>query len=433
MAAVAGNCTGGYFCVSGSVNGFGGTGTSGGTTEAPCPAGHVCEPGSVAPQPCAAGRHAPSSRSAAATDCVLCDEGSHCNATGLARPSGLCAPGYFCLRGVDTATPTNGIVNTSVALAGGGGTVYLLVGGDVCPPGYLCIAGTAVPVQCPSGRYNALPGVSTTCAECPQGFFCEAASSSFNAYVRCLFAIARHGVRVAVACCHLFLLLLLSSLTLVFVTPCLCACIEIYIGRGRSWTSRCLLTPASAHVAACVAMSPQKRLSPGLLLPERHGPRRAVPVPARHLQQQQRFDDGGGVSIMSTGHVLQRLREREPGRTVCAGLLLHAQRDGAQPRGQRDGRRVSPGVLLSDRVVAHAAVPRRPRVRQQLRRADGRVSRGVLLHWRGVDTDARGRVRALRRVGERVSVRPLLRCSVVDADRVPQRQVREHDGWREYC
>lgn len=41
-----------------------------------------------------------------AAECLACPPGHFCGASGLPVPSGPCSPGYFCLAGVTSPTPT---------------------------------------------------------------------------------------------------------------------------------------------------------------------------------------------------------------------------------------------------------------------------------------------------------------------------------------
>ena len=68
----------------------------------------------------------------AVDDCTLCDLGHYCNGTGRTEVFGLCAPGYFCLRGARIPKPNNDST------------------GGICPRGSFCEAGKQ-PEKCGPG------------------------------------------------------------------------------------------------------------------------------------------------------------------------------------------------------------------------------------------------------------------------------------------
>ncbi|KFO29182.1 hypothetical protein H920_09422 [Fukomys damarensis] len=89
-----------------------------------------------------------------ASECLSCPPGHFCAASGLITPSGLCAPGYFCLVGASSPTPTG-----------------LSERGGPCPRGHFCPWGTSLPQPCLSGSYSTLPG-QASCFTCPAGYYC---------------------------------------------------------------------------------------------------------------------------------------------------------------------------------------------------------------------------------------------------------------------
>ncbi|XP_032694159.1 neurogenic locus notch homolog protein 3-like [Lontra canadensis] len=134
-----------------------------------CPIGHHCpEPGTATPLPCGAGsfsgtfREAPGA--ARVEDCQLCRPGTFCGRTGLAKPQGLCSPGYHCGPGSNTSSPEG------------------LPFGDLCPAGHFCPPGTKDARQkpCPIGTWNVKRGAQdlSWCLPCPPGFFCAAAGQA---------------------------------------------------------------------------------------------------------------------------------------------------------------------------------------------------------------------------------------------------------------
>lgn len=67
-----------------------------------------------------------------------CLGGQYCDASNLTAPSGDCAPGYYCTRAVDTATPSGAHTGE----------------GDICPAGHFCPGANADPIGCPPGYYQ---------------------------------------------------------------------------------------------------------------------------------------------------------------------------------------------------------------------------------------------------------------------------------------
>ncbi|MGH0162299.1 UNVERIFIED_CONTAM: hypothetical protein FKN15_067495 [Acipenser sinensis] len=153
----------------------------------PCPPGHFCLPGTIAPTPCPAvnmpfgdlcpagffclsGTRHPfenpcppgtwsNGRGAwDQTSCWLCPPGHYCHGTGLTQPSALCAPGFYCSGGAKTSMPVDG------------------VSGDRCPKGHYCPEGSVLPLSCPDGSYANITGVAE-CLDCPAGYYCLSGQS----------------------------------------------------------------------------------------------------------------------------------------------------------------------------------------------------------------------------------------------------------------
>lgn len=98
-----------------------------------CPMGHYCPAGSTLPLPCPVVRakcfpptpcrcsavepphpqrdSAPLRLSAQGTygtgSCTPCTPGMYCSMAGLARPEGLCQPGYYCVQGSSSPSPVS--------------------------------------------------------------------------------------------------------------------------------------------------------------------------------------------------------------------------------------------------------------------------------------------------------------------------------------
>ena len=96
-----------------------------------CPAGFFCPEGSSSPQACTAGQH--------------------CNASGLASPSGPCHAGFFCAGMATQPDPV------------------------ACLPGYFCPSGTQTQLPCPPGRLRSASGgrALSDCDLCTAGSYCS--------------------------------------------------------------------------------------------------------------------------------------------------------------------------------------------------------------------------------------------------------------------
>jgi len=202
----------------------------------PCPTFAYCPAGSAAPVACPDGTWAPWERATAAADCIPCPRGTFCKyATMYAEKAatlqggapaayadpaaalggltfalyaGPCSPGYLCLEGASTASPTDGRTGfkcpagtycsgtagatTAVPCAHGyfaategqascspcpAGTYCAARGTQQpgsCPAGHYCPSASAAPTPCPAGTYGAAAGLGaeTACTACPAGSYC---------------------------------------------------------------------------------------------------------------------------------------------------------------------------------------------------------------------------------------------------------------------
>lgn len=79
-----------------------------------------------------------------------------------------CHPGFYCLEGSTTPRPLG---------------IHSGLGGDVCPKGHYCPAGTksATEYPCPAGKYSLSRGLRAEgeCHPCPKGFFCVRGTSDY--------------------------------------------------------------------------------------------------------------------------------------------------------------------------------------------------------------------------------------------------------------
>lgn len=85
-----------------------------------------------------------------------CPGGQYCQFDGLDTPTGNCSAGYYCSDRASSATPTDGST------------------GNVCPPGYYCISGSAWPTSCSPGTYSPSTGNTHVgdCLTCSYGEYC---------------------------------------------------------------------------------------------------------------------------------------------------------------------------------------------------------------------------------------------------------------------
>ncbi|XP_023933583.1 fibrillin-2 [Lingula anatina] len=158
-------CEAGYYCKSGASSGTPTPDISTGQ-GGPCPTGHYCPIQTEDPVPCPSGTYRDTPLAKAVLDCVQCPLGMYCARTNLSHPQGPCDPGFYCLIGSNTSSPT-GEDPTQ---------------GAPCPVGNYCSGGTSTPLNCPSGTYNNLTGQST-CLTCPEGFYCPENLTSYEEYL----------------------------------------------------------------------------------------------------------------------------------------------------------------------------------------------------------------------------------------------------------
>lgn len=176
LTSPQGNCTAGFFCPSGSTSQFG-RGPLGVPDSRPCSTGTYCPAGSPTERPCPSGTFSDAEQAVDASTCELCLEGRYCGSSGLPSPTGDCAPGFYCRRGVSSPRPAEGI--TSAIDPDTNSTI--LIGGDRCPPGTVCGNGTIEPEECPAGTYQPFfEQDEGACLVCPAGFACRQGQANFT-------------------------------------------------------------------------------------------------------------------------------------------------------------------------------------------------------------------------------------------------------------
>ncbi|NXE08447.1 AB24G protein, partial [Lophotis ruficrista] len=124
-----------------------------GESGLPCPPGHYCPEGTLLPLQCPPGTWSGSEGRRSLQECQPCPGGYYCNSSGQRAPSGHCSPGYYCVAGAQTPTPTDGL------------------SGALCPVGHFCPLGSRSPAPCPPGSY--MPHThGEKCHACPAGEYC---------------------------------------------------------------------------------------------------------------------------------------------------------------------------------------------------------------------------------------------------------------------
>ena len=158
---ITGDCSAGYYCLSGSDSPTPGSGSVGNADV--CPAGSYCPVATGNPQPCPRGTFSNTTQLTAAGECTDCMSGQYCATTGLTLPTGDCDPGYYCLSGAKQKQPPDGAT------------------GGECPVAHYCPAGTSDPIVCPAGTYNPSTQQSA-CFPCPAGFYCPQNITDYTIY-----------------------------------------------------------------------------------------------------------------------------------------------------------------------------------------------------------------------------------------------------------
>ena len=138
----------------------------------PCPEGYYCPVGtaSYAQFPCPPATFSNTTRLVNISQCTPCSPGSYCASEHLTAPTGLCAEGYFCRNGSNTATP--GLENPFLSCADSCPDSELA--GSVCPVGHFCPEGSSSPQPCPRGSFgnSTMLSRSSQCHSCTPGYFC---------------------------------------------------------------------------------------------------------------------------------------------------------------------------------------------------------------------------------------------------------------------
>ncbi|EDV28435.1 uncharacterized protein TRIADDRAFT_51343 [Trichoplax adhaerens] len=151
-SATCKSCPKGYFCNSSSE-------ITVLTDALLCPAGYYCPEGTTRENeyPCPIGTFSDKSGVINSSSCNPCTPGYYCAELARTLPNGLCDAGYFCKQNAKSATPIQGS------------------DANVCPVGKYCPTGSAEPINCPLGTFNALTGLTSDseCSLCTNGSYCS--------------------------------------------------------------------------------------------------------------------------------------------------------------------------------------------------------------------------------------------------------------------
>ena len=154
-------CTAGFFCNVGTVD-----------PHMPCTPGHYCPVGSTNGDlyPCPPGTYSPHGNLVAENQCTQCDAGYYCTG-GKPEPDALCPPGYICPAGSED-------FNRSPCRAGTFQPDYGRTDPNThclaCHEGYFCEEASDRPIKCPFGTYMDEENNDSkeNCKECEAGNFC---------------------------------------------------------------------------------------------------------------------------------------------------------------------------------------------------------------------------------------------------------------------
>ncbi|EDO40914.1 predicted protein, partial [Nematostella vectensis] len=146
LDAPSGNCSAGFYCISGAKV----PNPTDGVTGNVCPAGSYCPSKSQMHTPCPPGTFSNSTQNTALSDCNDCTEGYYCEGGGNTRVTAPCCEGSYCPPRQSVCKPNE----------------------YNCTLGHKCPLGSPEPVRCDSGRYQDETGQSS-CKVCPAGFFCD--------------------------------------------------------------------------------------------------------------------------------------------------------------------------------------------------------------------------------------------------------------------
>ncbi|XP_063762752.1 SCO-spondin isoform X2 [Eleginops maclovinus] len=201
-----------------------------------CPMGHICPQGSGLPIPCPAGSFLPEAGAFSPTQCRSCPPGKYCISPGSSQPTGLCFAGFFCSGNTESPTPransaslsclceiledytpkteaalwihnlscfnssrnsgsragwievvtppqadSDSIVSHSTPCLKSPHYACSTYRGDICPKGFYCPLGSALPQPCEAGSYCSKTGLDAPTGPCAAGYYCPIVSYNLHA------------------------------------------------------------------------------------------------------------------------------------------------------------------------------------------------------------------------------------------------------------
>ncbi|XP_028816912.1 multiple epidermal growth factor-like domains protein 6 [Denticeps clupeoides] len=167
-----------------------------------CFPGHYCPAGTMFPtqHSCPPGTWSERSGLEAESECQLCPKGWYCLA-GAGAPSGRCSSGHYCPEGTTYGSQFPCPAGTYSPRMGNGQRADCVI----CPEGSYCEAGTSKPSPCHPSTFRKTKGGMRVedCSVCPAGYFCPdyatnipkvcgAGSFSDEASVECLPCLPGH-------------------------------------------------------------------------------------------------------------------------------------------------------------------------------------------------------------------------------------------------
>ncbi|XP_070551431.1 multiple epidermal growth factor-like domains protein 6 [Ptychodera flava] len=154
LSAPSGECTAGYYCISGAYMST----PLDGVTGDICPTGAFCPAGSNSSWLCPPGTYNPTQGLRSEDECLACTPGEYCPQYGMDVTAGNCSAKYYCRGNASTPTPTDGVT------------------GDVCPVGHYCPAGSSDPIPCEPGTFTDTT-LNEECLPCTPGHYCITGSN----------------------------------------------------------------------------------------------------------------------------------------------------------------------------------------------------------------------------------------------------------------
>ena len=139
-------CPAGYTCATGATA----------FAASPCTAGNYCPAGSSVVTQCPMGTYSNGAKRGALTDCIDCDPGSYCDTLGQTAVTGNCTAGYFCTLKSTEAAPA----------------VYSALTGGPCTIGNYCPVGSTIELSCPPKKYCSTVNLVADEGDCDAGYYC---------------------------------------------------------------------------------------------------------------------------------------------------------------------------------------------------------------------------------------------------------------------